>query len=210
MSFVVVQSLSRVQLFVTPWTAAHQASLSLTVSWSLLKFTSIKLVILSNHLILCLPLLLLPSIFCSIRVFSNESALHIRWPTYWSFSINPSNEYSGWISFRIDWIHYLAVQKTLKNLLQHNSKASVFQLSAFFMVQLSHLYMDTGKNIALIIWTFVSKVIFLLFNTLSRFVIAFLPRGKHLLISWLQSPSAVMLQPKKICHYFHIFPIYLP
>ena len=159
---------------------------------------SIESVMLSNHLILCRSLLLLPSIFCRIRVFSNELALHIRWPTYWSFSINPSNEYSGWISFRIDWIHYLAVQKSLKNLLQHNSKASVFQLSAFFMVQLSHPYMATGKNIALIIWTFVRKVIFLLFNTLSRFVIAFLPRSKHLLISWLQLLSTGILELRKI------------
>ena len=142
----------------------------------------------------------MPSIFPSIRDFSNELAVHIRWPTYWSFSFStsPSSEYSGWISFRIDWIHYLAVQKSLKNLLQHNSKVSVFQLSAFFMVQLSHPYMATGKNIALIIWTFVSKVIFLLFNTLSRFVIAFLPRSKHLLISWLQLLSAGILELRKI------------
>ena len=149
----------------------------------------------SNHLILCNPLLLLPSIFPSIRVFSNESALHIRWPKYWSFSfsINPSNEYSGLISFRMDWFDLLAVQGTLKSLLQHHSsKASILQHSAFFMVQLSHPYVTTGKTIALTRWTFVGKVMSLLFNMLSKLVIAFLPRSKRLLISWLQSPSAVI------------------
>ena len=155
----------------------------------------------SNHLILCCPLLLLPSIFPSIRVFSNELALLIRWPKYWSFSfsISPSNEYSGLISFRTDWFDLLAVLGTLKSLLQHHSsKASVLQHSAFFRVQLSHPYMTTGKTIALTIPTFVSKVMSLPFNMLSRFAIVFLPRGKHLLISWLQSPSAVILKPKKM------------
>ena len=156
-----VQSLSHVQLFATPWAAALQASLSITNSQSLLKLMSIKLVMPSNHLILCHPLLLPPSIFPSITVFSNESVLHIRWPKYWSFSfsISPFNEYSGLISFRIDWLDFLAVQGTLKSLLQHHSsKASILQHSAFFIVQLSHPYMTTGKTIALTRWTFVSKV----------------------------------------------------
>ena len=155
----------------------------------------------SNCLILCRPLLLLPSIFPSIRVFSNESVLHIRWPKCWnfSFSISPSNEYSGLISFRMDWLDLLAVQGTLKSLLQHhNSKASILRRSAFFTVQLSHPYMTTGKTIALTRQTFVGKVMSLLFNMLSRLVITFLPRSKHLLISWLQSPSAVILEPPKI------------
>ena len=146
----------------------------------------------SNHLILCPPLLLLPSIFPSIRVFSNESALHIRWPNYWSFSfsISPSNEHPGLISFRMDWLDLLAVQGTLKSLLQHHrSKASILQHSAFFIVQLSHPYMTTGKTIALTRRTFVGKVMSLLLNMLSRLVITFLPRSKRLLISWLQSPS---------------------
>ena len=153
-----------------------------------------------NHLILCHPLLLLPSIFPSIRVFSNESALRIMWPKYcsFSFSISPSNEYSGLISFRTDWFDILSVQGTLKSLLQHcSSKASVLCYSAFFIVQLSHPYMTTGKTIALTIWAFVDKVMSLLFNMLSMLVIAFLPRRKHLLISWLQSPSAVILEPSK-------------
>ena len=173
-----VQSLSCVQLFATPWTAARQASLSITNSQSLLKLMSIELVIPSNHLILCCCLLLPPSIFPSIRVFSNESALHIRWPKYWSFSFNirPSNEYSGLISFRMDWLDLLAVQGTLKSLIQHHSsKASILQHSAFFIVQLSHTYMTTGKTIALTRQTFVGKVMSLLFNMLSRLVIAFLP-----------------------------------
>ena len=152
----------------------------------------------SNHLILYCPLLLPPSIFPSIRVFSNESVLCIRWPEYWSFSysISPFNEYSGLISFRVDWLDLLAVQGTFKSLLQHhNLKASILQRSAFFMVQLSHLYMTTGKAIALTTQTLAGKVMSLLFNTLSRFVTAFFPRRKHLLISWLQSPSAVILEP---------------
>ena len=178
----------------TPWTAARQASLSITNSRSLLKLTSIESVLPSNHLILCCPLLLLPSIFPSIRVFSNESAFHIRWPKYWSFSFStsPSKEYSGLISFRMDWLDLLAVQGTLKSLLQHHSsKASVLQCSAYFIVQLSHPYMTTGKTVALTRQTVVGKVLFLLFNMLSRLVIAFLPRSKCLLIPWLQSPSVV-------------------
>ena len=192
---VVVQSLSRVRLFATPWTAAHQASLSITNSQSLLKLMSIKLVMPFNHLILYCPFLLLPSIFPSIRVFSNESVLCIRWPKYWSisFSISPSNEYSGLISFRMDWFYLLAVQGTFKSLLQHHSsKASILWHSAFFIVQLSRPYMTTGKTIALTRQTFVDKVMSLLFNMLSRLVITFLPRSKHLLISWLQSPSEVI------------------
>ena len=155
----------------------------------------------SNHPILCHPLLLLLSIFPSIRVFSNESALPIRWPKYWSFSFNisPSNEHPGLISFRVDWLDPLAIQGTLKSLLQHHSsKASILQCSAFFIVQLSHLHMTTGKTIALTRWTFVGKVMSLLLNMLSRLVTTFLPRSKHLLISWLQSPSAVILEPTKI------------
>ena len=184
----------------TPWTAAHQVSLSITNSQSLLKLVSIKSVMPSNHLILCHPLLLLPSVFPSIRVFSNESVLQIRWPKYWSFSfsISPSNEYSGLLSFRIDWFDLLVVQATLRSLLQHHSsKASIIQWSAFFIVQLSHPYMTTGKTIALSRRIFVGKVISLLFNMLSRLVITFLPRSKCLLISWLQSPSAVVWSPRK-------------
>ena len=161
----------------------------------------IELVMPSNHLILSHPLLLLPPIPPSIRVFSNESAFHIRWPKYWSFSfsISPSNEYPGLISFRMDWLDLLAVQGTLKSLLQHHSsKASILWCSAFFRVQLSHPYMTTGKTTALTRWTFVGKVMSRLFNMLSRLVITFLPRSKRLLVSWLQSPSAVILEPKKI------------
>ena len=199
--FSSVQSLSFVWLFATPWTAAHQTSLSITNSWSLLKFMSIKLVMPSNHLILCRPLLLLPSFFPSSRVVSNESVLCLRWPKYWSFSfsISPYNEYLGLIPFRMDWLDLLAVPGTLKSLLQHHSsKAPSLRRSAFFIVQLSHLYMTTGKTIALTRQTFVGKVMSLLFNMLSRLVIAFLPRSKRLLISWLQSPSAVILEPPKI------------
>ena len=196
-----VQLLSRVaqSLFATPWTAECQASLFITKSQSLLKLMSIVSVMSSNHLILCCPLLLLPSIFSSIRVFSSESVLRIRWPKNWSFSfsISPSNEYSGLISFRMDWFDLLTIQGTLKSLLQHHSsKASILQHSAFFIVQLSHPYMTTGKAIALTKWTFVGKVMSLLFNMLSRLVIAFLPRSKHHLISRLQSPSAVILEPQ--------------
>ena len=200
MGFSSIQfSLSVMSASATPWTAAHQASLSITNSLSSLKLMSIKAVMLSNHLIFCHPLLLL-SIFPSIWVFSNESVLHIRWPEYWSFrfSISPSKQYSGLISIRMDWFD-LAVQGTVKSLLQHHSsKASILWCSAFFIVQLSHPYMTTGETIALTRWTFVSKVVSQLFNMLSRLVIAFFPRNKFLLISWLHSPSAVILEPKKI------------
>ena len=199
-SVAVAQSLNCVCLFVTPRTAARQASLSFTISLSLLKLMSTELVMPCNHLILCRSLLLLPSIFPSIRVFSKESALHIRWSKYWSFSFSnsPSNEYSGLI-FRIDWFDLLAVQGILKSLLQqHNLKASILWCSAFLMVQFSHLYMLPGKTTALTIQTFVGKGLSLLFNILSRFVIAFLSRGKHLLILWLQASSAVILESKKI------------
>ena len=185
--FSSVQLLSRGWLFATPWTAACQASLFITNSRNLLKLMSIELVMPSNHLILCRPLLLLPSIFPSIRVFSNESALPIRWPRYWTFSFNisPPNEHPGLISFRMDWLDLLAVQGTLKSLLQHHSsKASIPQCSAFFIVQLSHPYMTTGKTTALTRRTFVGKVMSLLFN-MSRLVITFLPRRKRLLITWL-------------------------
>ena len=181
--FSTVQSLGRVQFFATPRTAARQSSLSITNAWSLLKLMSIEAVMPSNHLFLCRPLLLLPSIFPSIRVFSNESLLHIRCPKYWSFSFSISSfqEYSGLISFRMDWLDLLAVQGTFKSLLQHHSsKASVLQCSAFFMIQLSHPYMTTGKTIALTIWTFVGKVTSLLFNMLSGLLTAFFPRSKRL------------------------------
>ena len=176
---------------------------------------SIELMMPSKHLILCHPFLLLSSVFSSIKVFSNESAFHIRWPKYWSFSISPTNEYSGLISFRIDYFDLLAVQGTLNSLLQHHSsKASILWCSAFFMVQLSHPYMTTGKITALTWRTFISKVMCVLFNMLSRLFIAFLPRSKHLLSLWLQSPSAVILEPKKylffVCICFHFSPFYLP
>ena len=188
----VVQSLS----LCNPWTVSHHASQSFTVS--LLKLMSFESVMSSNHLVLCHLFLFLPSIFPSIRVFSNELVLCLRWLKYWSFSINPSSEYSVLISFRIDWLDLLAVQGTLQNLLQHHSsKASILWHSAFFMVQLSHPHMTTGKTIAQIACTFVGKVMSLLFNMLSRLVIAFLPRSKHLLILWLQSPSGVILEPRK-------------
>ena len=199
--FSSVQSLSRVRLFVIPDTAARQASLSISNSHSVLKLMSIELVMPSNHLILCHPLFLPPSNFPSIRVFSNESVFHIRWPKYWSFSfsISPSSEYSGLISFRMDWLDLLDAQGILKSLLQHHSsKSSILQCSAFFMVQLSYPYMITGKTVSLTIWTFVGKVISLLFNARSRLIITFLPRSKRLLIPWLQSPSAVILEPPKI------------
>ena len=171
--------------------------LSFPVFWCLLKLISIELVMTSKHLILCHPLLSLPSVFSSIRVFFNESVLHIKWPKYWSFSIIPSSEYSGLISIRIDWFDLLAVQGTLKSQL-HSLKASVAQHSTFFMVHLLHFYMTTGKNIDLSIWIFLGKMISLLLNVLSRFVIAFLPKSKHLLISWLKSLFTVILEPKKI------------
>ena len=210
-----VQSLSRVQIFATPWTVARQASLSFTNSQSLLKLMSISSLIPCNHLILCRPLLFPPSIFPSIRFFFNETALRIRWPKYWSFSfsISASDEYSGLISFRIDWLDILSVQRTLKSLLQHHSsRVTVLWHSTFFIVQLSHPYMTTGKTIAVTRWTFVGKVMSQLFNMLSRLVITFLPRIKCLLISWLQSPSAVIVEPpqNKVSHCFHCFPIYFP
>ena len=217
--FSSVQLLSHVWLFATPWPAACPASLSITNSPSVPKVISIELVMPSNHLILCHPSLFPPSIFPSIRVFPNESALRIRWPKYWSFSFNisPSNEHSGLISFRMDWLDLLAVQGTLKSLFQHHSsKASILWCSAFFTVQLSHPYMTTGKTIALTRWTFVGKVTTPLFNVLSRFsyghmVITFQPRSNCLLISWLQLPSAVIFEPPKIVsHCFHCFPIHLP
>ena len=193
------QLLSHVWLFVKLWTAACQTFLSITNSQSSPKLMSIESVLPSNHWILCRPLLLLLSVFPSIRVFLNESALCIRWPKYWTFSfISPSSEHPGLISFRMDWLDLLAVQGTLKSLLQHyNSKASILQSSTFFTVQLSHPYMTTGRTIALTRQTFVGKVMSLLLNMLSRLVITFLPRSKHLLISWIQSPSAVILEPQK-------------
>ena len=181
--FSSVQSLSRVQLFATPWITARHASLSITSSRSLLRLMPIKLVMPSSHLVLCRPLLLLPPIPPSIRVFSNESTLCMTWPKYWSscFSISPSNEHPGLISFRMDWVDLLAIQGTLKSLLQHHSsKASIFRHSAFLTVQLSRPYMTTGKTIALTIQTFVDKVMSLLFNMLSRLVITFFPRSKPL------------------------------
>ena len=190
--------LSRVQLSATPRTAERQASLSITKSQSLLKLMSTELVMPSNHLILCSPLLLLPAIFPSIRVFSNESALRMRWLKYWSFSfsISPSNEHPGLISFKMDWLDLLAVQGTLKSLLQHHSsKASILRRSAFFT---TNSHMTTGKTIALTRQTFDYKVMAMLLNLLSRLVKTFLPRSKRLLISWLQSPSAVILEPKRI------------
>ena len=194
--FSSVQLLSHVQLFTTPWITAHQASLFITISRSSLRLTSIESVMPSSHLILCRLLLLLPPILPSIRVFSNESTLHMRWPRYWSFSLSiiPSKEIPGLISFRMYWLALLAVQGTLKSLLQHHSsKASILWRSAFFTVQFSHPYMTTGKTIALTRWTLVGKVMSLLLSMLSRLVITFLPR-----ISWLQSPSAVILEPKNI------------
>ena len=196
-----VQLLSHVWLFATPWTEAWQASLSITSSRSLLNVMSIESVMPSSHVVLCRPLLLLPSIFSSIRVFSKESVFRIRWLKYCSFSFNLSlsNKYSGPISFRMNWLDLLVVQGTLKSVTQHHSsKASILQCSAFFMLQVSHPYMTTGKTIALTIQTFVYKVMYLLFNILSMFATVFLPRSKSLLISCLQSPSAVISEPKKI------------
>ena len=212
--FSSVQSLSRVQLFATPWTAAYQASLSITNSRSLPRLMSIEFVMPSNHLSLCRPLLLPPPVFPSIRIFSNESVLCIRWPKYWSFSfsISPSNEFPGLISFKMDWLDLLAVQGTLKSLLQHHtSKASILQRSAFYMVQLSHPYMTTGKTITLTRWTFVGKVMSLLFNTLFRFATAFLPRSKCFnFMPAVTTCSDFGAQENKVCPCFHCFPIYLP
>ena len=195
-----VQSLSHVRLFVIPWNRAHQASLPITNFWSSFNLMPIELVMPSSHLILCCPLFLLSPVPPSIRVFSNESTLRMRWPKYWSFnfSISPSNVHPGLISFRMDWLDLLAVQGTLKSLVQHYSaKASILRRSAFFTVQLSYPYMTAGKTIALTRRTLVGKVMSLLLNMLSRLVITFLPRSRHLLISWLQSPSAVILEPKQ-------------
>jgi len=208
-----VQLLSHVQLFVTPRNEACQASLSITNSRSLFKLMSIESAMPYNHLNLCRPLLLPLSIFPSITVFSNEAIVCIRWPNYWSFSFSicPSNELSGLISFRIDWLNLLAIQGTLKNLLQHHSsKALILGDSVFFIVQLSHPYMTTGNTIALTRQIFVGKVMSPLSNMLSRLVVTFLSRSKCLLISWLQSPSAVILEPpqNKFCHCFHFFPIF--
>ena len=208
-TFSSVQLLSRVWLFKTPWIAACQASQSITNSQSSLRLTSIESMMPSSHLILCCPLLLLPPIPPSIRVFYIESTLCRRWPKYWnfSFSIIPSKEIPGLISFRMDWLDLLAVQGTLKSLLQHHSaKASILRCSAFFIVQLSHPYMTTGKTIALTGRTFVGKVMSLLFNMLSSLVITFLARSNHLLISWLQSPSAVILEPKM--YSLSLFPLF--
>ena len=199
--FSSVHSLSRVRLFATPWIAARKASLSITNSQSSLRLASIESVMPSSHLILGRPLLLLPPIPPSIRVFSNESTLPMRWPKYWSFSFSiiPSKENPGLISFRMDWLDLLAVQGTLRSLFQyHNSKASILQCSAFFTVQHSHPYLTTGKNIALTRRTLVGKIMSLLLNMLPRLFITFLPRSKRLLISLLQSPSAVILEPPKI------------
>ena len=210
-----VQLFSHVRLFVTPWTAACQASLSITNSPSSHKLLSIESVMSCNSLILCHPLLLPPSIFPSIRVFSNASTLRIRWPKYWSFSFNikPSNERSGLISFRMDWLDNLAVQGTLKSLLQHHSsKASILWCSAFFIVQLSHPYMTIGKTIALTRWTFVDKVMSLLFNMLTRLVITFLSNEQTSFnfMAAVTICSDFGAQKNKVCHCFHCFPIYLP
>ena len=197
---VVIQSPRHLWLFVTPWPVGCQASLSFTISWSFPKFMSIESVMPPNCLKLCHSLLFLPSISPNIRDFSNESALHIRWPKYWSssFSISLSNEYSKLISFKIDGFDLLAFQGTLKSLLQqHSLKAPILWCSAFLIAQLSHRYMTAGKTIALTIQTFVAKVMSFLFNILSRFVIAFLSRSNCLLILWLQSPSATILEPMK-------------
>ena len=213
--FSSVQSLICVRLFVTLWTAARHTSLSITNSQSPPKPMSIESVMPSYHLILCCPLLLLPPIPPSIRVFSNESALRIRWPKYWSFSfsIGPSNEYSGLISFSMDWLDLVTVWGTLKSLLQHHSsKASILRHSILsYSPTLTSIH-DYWKNHSLTTWTIVGQIMPLLFNTLSRLAITFLPRNTPLLISWLQSPAAVILEPKKIkvYHCFHCFPTYLP
>ena len=204
--------LSHVQLFENPWTAAHQASLYVTNSWTAPRLISIESLMHSNHLILCWPLLLLPSTFPSIKVFSNESALHIRWPKYWSFifKISPSNEHPGLISCRMDWLDLLAVQGTLKSLLQHHSsKASILQWSAFFIFQLSHPYMTPGKTIALTRRTFVGKIMYLIYNMLSSLVITFLPRSKQFFnfIAAITICIDFGAQQNKVSH---CFPIYLP
>ena len=203
--FSSAQSLSRVWLYATPWIAARLAFLSIKNSWSLPRLMSIESVMPSSHLILCRPLLLLPPVPPSIRVFSNESTLRMRWPKYWSFSsISPSNEHPGLITFRMDWLGLLAVQGTLKSFLQHrSSKSSIFRHSAFFTVQLSHTHMTTGKTIALTRWTFVDKVMSLLFNMLSRLVITFLPRSNHLgtpfpSTAWTNCRTGVVISKRSI------------
>ena len=209
----VVQLLNHVQLFVTPWTSVCQASLSFTISGSLLKLMSIESVMPSNHLIICLPLLLLPSIFPSIRVFSNELALHIRWPKYWSFSfsINPSKEYSKLFPLGVTWLISFQSKGPLRVFYCTTvQKDQFFGGQPSLWVQLSHPYMTTGKNIALTRQTLVTEVMSLIFNMLSRFIIAFLSRSKCLLISWLQSPSDFRAQENKVCHCFHCFPVYFP
>ena len=212
-NFAVVQSLTHVWFFPTPWTAAHQAFLSFIISRNLLNFMSIESVMLSNDLMLCCSLLLLPSIFPSIRVFSNELTLRIRWPNYWSFSVSssPSDEYSGFISFRIDQFDLLAVQEALKSVLQlHSLKTSILQHSAFFMVQLSHMYMTTWKTIAWL-WIFVGRVMSLLFIMLSHLVIAFLPRSKIFnFIAVVTVCSGFGAQENEVCHCFHFFSFSLP
>ena len=212
-TFYSVQLLSRVRLFATPWTVVRQASLAITNSQSLLKLISIISMMPANNLILCCPLLLPPSIFPSIRVFSNDSVLHIRWPKYWSFSFSicPSNEYSVLISFRLDWIGLLTVQGTLKSLLQNQFKSiNSLALSFLYSPTLTSIH-DYWKNHSSNQMDFLGKVISLLSNMLSKLVIAFLPRSKYLLISWLQSPSAVLLEPKKwSLSLFPLFPLYLP
>ena len=210
-----VQSLSCIQLFATLLTAACQASLSITNSQSLLKLVSFTSVMPFNHLTVCHPLLLLPSIFPSIRVFSSESVLHIRWPKYWSFSfsISPSHEYSGLISFRMDWYDLLAVQGTLKSLFQHHSsKASVLQCSAFFLVQHSHSYMTTGKIIGLTRWTFGGKVMSLPFNNTVKVGCSFSSKeqASFNFMAAVTICSDFQAQENKVCHCFHCFPIYLP
>ena len=204
-----VQPLRRVWLSATPWTAALQASLSTTSSQSLLKLMSIESVMPSNHLILCRPLLLLPSILPRIRVFSSESVLHIRWPKCWkfSFSISPSNEYSGLISFSMDWLDLLAVQGTLKSLLQHHSsKASILRHSTFFIVQLSHPYMTTGKTITLTRWTFLVKVMSLLFSYLGLSLLSFKEQASFNFMAAVTICSDFGAQENKVCHCFHFFP----
>ena len=208
-----VQALSRVWLFATPWIAAHKASPSITNSWSLPQLMSIESVMPSSHLILYCPLLLLPPIPPSIRVFFNESTLCMGWPKYWSFSFSiiPSKEHPGPISFTMDWLDLLAVQGTLNSLLQHHSsKASILRCSAFFTVQLSHPYMTTGKTVALTRWTFIGKVMSLLLNMLSRLVITFLPRASFNFMAAITICSDFEAQKNKVWHCFHCFPIYFP
>ena len=211
---IVICVLLIITFLITPWISACQSSLSITNCQSLPKPMSIESVMPSNHLILCRPLHLLPSIFPIIRVFSNESALHIRWPKYWSFSfiISPSNEHPGLISFRMDWLDLLAIQGLTRDFSKHrSSKASILRCSAFFIVQLSHPYMTTEKTIVLTRQTFAGKVMSLLLNMLSRLVITFLPRSKRLLISWLVTICSDFGAPQnKVCHCFYCFSVCVP